>query len=314
MPLLRTRPALTRDKGRKTIIVCLPAIEACVGLPFASTQAMSAAATQRGIEILRREINLSALTDKSESMKNIKVVIADVGALDVGTITDPLQEGNTFKEDWSPPAQLIYGSRFTWVSQPTHLPTSRWAAVSAFFRNDPRRGLMRKPTDVNVFVDNIVSVVGGGRHTSSLFGLGLNMGQIRNWIRGDRFSVGAGGEHDIFKQSIAALICLFSVPAKTYRIASRLPSVVLETLLNIPYFLISLRNRLLPTQPFINPEPTSIPTRVVPKSDANNSPEPGQTESGRDISETSSEVDVESNLSETGGSTWIRLKTQDPQR
>lgn len=273
---------------------------------------MSAAATQRGIEILRREINLSALTDKSESMKNIKVVIADVGALDVGTIADPLQEESTFKEDWSPSAQLIYGSRFTWVAQPAHLPRSRWAAVSAFFRNDPRRGMIRKPTNVNVFVDSILSVVAGGRHTSNLLGLGYSMGQIRNWIRGDRFSVGAGGEHDILKQGITARIYLFWIPAKTYRIASRLPSTVLETLLNIPYFLISMRNRLLPIQPFINPEPTSAPTHVAPKSDANNNPESGQTESGHDISETSSEVDVES---ETGGNTWIRLrKSQDPER
>lgn len=43
-------------------------------------------------------------------------------------------------------------------------------------------------------------------------------------------------------------------PAKTYRIASSLvPSLVLNPILNIPAFLISLRNSLLTTQPFVRP-------------------------------------------------------------
>jgi len=82
MPLLRTSPARARDsfsnkQGRQTIIVCVPAADARVGLPFSSAQAMSAAAIVRGVEVLRKEISAAALTDTTESMKNIKVVVVD---------------------------------------------------------------------------------------------------------------------------------------------------------------------------------------------------------------------------------------------
>ena len=84
LPLLRTGSARSRDKGKKSIIICLPATDARVGLPFASVQAMSAAGTIRAAEVLRREIRVAATTEHSESMKNINVVVVDVGKLDVG--------------------------------------------------------------------------------------------------------------------------------------------------------------------------------------------------------------------------------------
>src|SRR5882762_3488646 len=54
LPLLRANPARARDaatnnKGKKNIVVCIPAVDARVGLPFAAPQAMSAAATLRGV-------------------------------------------------------------------------------------------------------------------------------------------------------------------------------------------------------------------------------------------------------------------------
>jgi hypothetical protein len=41
--------------------------------------------------------------------------------------------------------------------------------------------------------------------------------------------------------------------AHTYKFASYLPSVMLDTLLNVPHFLIGLRNRLTIAQPFRQP-------------------------------------------------------------
>lgn len=196
LPLLRTGPARSRDKGKKTIIVCLPAIEARVGLPFASMQAMSAASTLRGIEVLRREINLAALTDKSQSMQNIKVVVADVGVLDAGAYSTELPQESIYKamEDWSPSEKLTYGPAFASILHAVVPPTSRWQSISSIFRNEPRYGIPRRPTDVGVFVDNLISVVTGGRNNPYMFGLGRSIGKIRNWMRGERFSIGAGGK------------------------------------------------------------------------------------------------------------------------
>ena len=65
LPLLRSSPARARDAlahgaGKQSIVVCLPATDARVGLPFGSAQAMSAAATLRGVEVLRREIRAAS--------------------------------------------------------------------------------------------------------------------------------------------------------------------------------------------------------------------------------------------------------------
>lgn len=181
LPLLRTDPARARDKGKKTIVVCLPAIEACIGLPFDSIRSMSAASTLRGIEVLRREISLAALTDHSDSMKNIKVVTANVGALSIETDNDepPTDHAPQSMQDWSPSEKMIYGPAFTSILQAARPSASP---------------LSRRPTDVGIFVDNIISVVTGGRHQAPLLGLGHTLGRLRNWIRGNRFSIGAGGK------------------------------------------------------------------------------------------------------------------------
>jgi hypothetical protein len=158
-------------------------------------QAMSAAGTLRGVEVLRREINVASLTDKSESMKNIRVVVADVGVFDVGP-SGNLPPENIYKamEGWSPSEKVTYGPAFASILHDVPPPTSRWGAFSTLFKSGHRYGVARRPTDISVFVDNLVGVVTEGRHGATLFGLGL--GKIRNWIRGERFSVGAGGKHD----------------------------------------------------------------------------------------------------------------------
>ncbi|KAF8077767.1 hypothetical protein FPV67DRAFT_1557226 [Lyophyllum atratum] len=287
MPLLRTGPARARDKGKKTIIICLPAIEARVGLPFASMQAMSAASTLRGVEVLRREINLAALTDKSESMRNIKVVVVDVGVLNTGIYSNAAPEESVYKamEEWSPSEKLTYGPAFASISHTPRPATSCWA----IFKHGLGNGIARTPTDVGVFVEKIVFVVTGGRHYTYFFGLGRTVGQIRSWIQGNRFSIGAG--------------------ANTYRLASYLPSSVLDILLNIPHFLISIRNRLLPVEPFIRPPTENIPPPAASKPSTVGA-ESGQTtvESEHEASENSSEVEVESDASDGVGSSWISLQ------
>jgi len=203
LPLLRTGPARSHDKGKKTIIICLPATDARVGLPFAAAQAMSAAATLRGVEVLRREVNVAALTDKSESMRNIKVVVVDVGAFNVGTPSNYVPPHNVYKamEHWSASEKLTYGPAF--FSSISHeaesTPRSYWTAFLSIFKGGSQYGVPRKPTDIVVFVDTLVGVVGDGRKGASLFGLGLGIGRIRKWIRGERFSVGAGGELKLLK-------------------------------------------------------------------------------------------------------------------
>ncbi|KAF5330387.1 hypothetical protein D9619_005467 [Psilocybe cf. subviscida] len=267
LPLLRTGAARTRDAGaNKCIVLCVPATDARVGLPFAAVQSMAAAGTLRAAEVLRREIRVAAMTQRWEAMQAINVVVVDVGAFDVAGAagTGRTADGNVsptpsmsmtgvslppegvYKsmEGWSASEKVIYGPAFVAVMQEKPPPVSRWDQVRRVLRGGfgsgygGGYGLPRKPTSMKVFVDNIVGVVSGGRTGPYMFGVGVGLGRLRNWLRGERFSVGAG--------------------ALTYRVASHLPSIILDGLINLPHFLISLRNRLLPLQPFRDP-PFDLP-------------------------------------------------------
>ncbi|KAJ7286149.1 hypothetical protein C8J57DRAFT_658689 [Mycena rebaudengoi] len=292
LPMLRSAPSRGREKSKKTIIVCLPATAARVGLPFASMQSMSAVSTLRAVEVLRREVNIAALTDKSEAMKNIKVVVVDVGAFNVGQPDRFLPPAEVYRamEGWSSSEKLTYGPSFASLShEVAEMPSkSRWRTSSK-----ETHGVPRKPTHVSVFVNNIVGTVSGGRFGPSIFGIGLGIGRIRNWLRGERYSIGAG--------------------ASTYKFASFLPSLFLDTLISIPHFLISVRNALLPVQPFIRHPPPLPSAQRAPAPPA----EPvrsDEDESGNDLSqsETGSEADVESNSGDaTGVGSWVSLK-KDP--
>ncbi|KAJ6525759.1 hypothetical protein B0H19DRAFT_1385952 [Mycena capillaripes] len=288
LPILRTGPSRGRNGVKKSIIVCLPATAARVGLPFSAMQSMSAVSTLRGVEVLRREINIAALTDKSETMKNIKVVVVDVGAFNYGPIDTFLPPTEVYKamEGWSSSEKMTYGPSFAYLShEVAELPSkSRWGSA---FSEAHSYGVPRKPTDVSVFVNSIVGTVSGGQFGPWIFGIGLGIGRIRNWIRGERFSVGAG--------------------ASTYKFASFLPPLLLDTLISIPHFLISLRNALLPVQPHIRPPPSLPPVQHAqdPPTAARNE----EDESGNDLSETGSEADVESNPGDgTGVDSWVSLK------
>ncbi|KAH9928225.1 uncharacterized protein B0H18DRAFT_1159102 [Fomitopsis serialis] len=294
---LRANPARARDAfannlGKKSIVVCLPAIDARVGLPFAGAQAMSAAATLRAMEVLRREVKMAALTDASASMKNIKVVVVDVGAIGVAPASEPVQDVRKSVQEWTPSEKVAYGTAF-----------------EAVVEEGMHYSVHRKPTDVSVFVNTIVDVVGGGRKSgkSAINAMvHLSMARIRDFIRGDRVVVGAGGT------------------ARTYALASYLPGVLLDTILNIPHFLISIRNALLPIQPHvILPQSTYTPP-VPPTASVAPTPAPpaesqlpaqeqavdSDPEQHDNASETGSEADVESNAGSGVGESWISVKDE----
>lgn len=184
LPLLRN--AHVPNRGKKTIVVCLPATEAHMGLPFSAVQSMSASSTLRAVEVLRREINVAALTGKFETMKNIKVVVADVGAFDIGGGSS--QDIYKAMETWTPSEKLTYAPAFVSMAhQPSTSVRTSWTTI---FRG---QGIGRTPTDVSIFVNTIVGVVSNGRYGYSSIIRRFGLGKVLNWIRGDRLSVGAGG-------------------------------------------------------------------------------------------------------------------------
>ena len=89
--------------------------------------------------------------------------------------------------------------------------------------------------------------------------------------------------------------------------ASHLPSVLLDGLLNLPYFLISIRNWLLPAQPFQQP-PETLPHVPKVKQEISATTEVKEESQGcASENETNSEGDVESNSGDTVESSWVSL-------
>ncbi len=194
LPLLRTGSARSRDVGKKSIIVCLPATDARVGLPFSSVQAMSAAGTLRGIEVLRREINISALTEKTDSMQNIKVVVVDVGTFNIEPAVKSVFSEGIYKsmEDWTASEKLVYGPAFVAVMHEE--PSSNGGLqerVKSVFSTRHKYGVHRKPTNLSVLANSLVEVV-SGQYGPKCFGYDLGLGHVRYWFRRDRIAVGAG--------------------------------------------------------------------------------------------------------------------------
>lgn len=287
LPLLRASPARSRDAltnglGKQSIVVCLPATDARVGLPFAGAQAMSAAATFRGVEVLRREIHAASAsgteTGTADAMRNIKVTVVDVGA--VGEASDGLGDGlRGTVDEWTPGEQAAYGAAFGSALE--------------------HRGLRRRPSDVSAFVDTVVDVVSNGKKSQrglSLVALRLGLGRLREFIRGDRVVVGAG--------------------AGTYAATSHLPAILLDAILNLPYFIISIRNALLPIAPHAiaagppappAPAPAPQPAAAASTSTSEKQAEGADSEHEINSSDTGSEADVESN---EGGESWVSLKSK----
>ena len=172
--------------------------------------------------------------------------------------------------------KLTYGAGFAAISHP---PQSKWESLKGQLGDHAHYGVPRKPTDVKVFLDSIACVVSNGRLGPTFFGFNIGLGWIRNLIRGERFSIGAGSH--------------------TYKYASFLPSLILDALLNIPHFLVGLRNAMLPVE---SPSaPADLPPVEPPVA-------PIATEQHDDTSsEAGSEADAESNPGESSHS-WVRLR------
>ena len=176
---------------------------------------MAAASTLRAVEVLRREIDIAGLTDKSESMQNIKVVVVDVGTFNVGTSESfgclPPEGIYKAMEGWTIPEKMTYGPAFAAIMQGQRPILSRRQQVQAMFKDGHNYGFSRKPTDLSVLSDNLVAVVSGGRFRPSPFGFSLLPGRNCNCIWGERFSVGAGGMLGFFHQICHLLIMIDSI-------------------------------------------------------------------------------------------------------
>lgn len=168
LPLLRADAQRTRSP--KSIVVCLPAADARVGLPFSSIAAMSAAATVRATDVLRRELSVA------QGMGGIRVVTVDVGA--VGQFSGQ-------------PASLPSMDEWTLSEKATYGP--------AFCALNETVGT-RTPEDVSKFVDNLIGVISAGTKThgagKAIFGVGIGLvyEKVKDWARGNRFAIGAGGQ------------------------------------------------------------------------------------------------------------------------
>lgn len=267
LPLFRN----VSGNQEKSVIVCLPATATRVGLPFSSIQSMSAAGTLRATEVLRREIAAAGMTGKSESMKNINVVVVEVGAFDVGPPPGP-DEVYRSMEQWSVSEKLTYGPAFAAISHHSSAPQSRWESFKGHFSDSTPYGVRRKPTNAKVFVDSVVCVVTNGASGVSFLGCNVGLGKLRNLVMGHRFSVGAGSH--------------------TYKYASFLPSLILDALLNIPHLLIALRNSLLPVEraapPLDLPPAESVapvyPAEAIAWQEESTSDAGSEAESGTDAS------------------------------
>lgn len=200
--------------GRTTVIVAVPSVASRVGIAFDGAKAMAVAGLVKGVEVLRREVG-----------NNPKVVVVDVGSL----TADPKDAVNK-EQDKNPELDVAALTRAWSASERLAYGPAYQVAVGRAIEGPTRhkKRVRRTPEDVQVFVDAILDIVQAGRPWAVYRPSELYV-RVRAWWRGNRFGVGAG--------------------AYTYTVASWLPTVVLEALLNLPGWLIALRNRLLPLPP-----------------------------------------------------------------
>lgn len=134
---------------------------------------MSAMATVSAIDVLRRECTAAALMDRN-AVGGVRFVTVDVGL--VGK--EGLERGGNAVElvdSWSASERAAYGPAFL-AAQHNH------AAIP------------RTPVDQSVFIDTLLDVISEGRlGNASTLSRALGIVDLRNWIRGSRFSIGAGG-------------------------------------------------------------------------------------------------------------------------
>jgi hypothetical protein len=133
---------------------------------------MSAAATLRALDVLRREVAVG------QGMSSIRIVAVDVGVVSETPVS--ALANSLAMDDWTPSEKATYGQAFAALGETS-------------------MGRSRRPEDISVLVDNIVGVISAGTKTKmasqTIWGIRVGVGyeKIRDWIRGDRFAVGAGG-------------------------------------------------------------------------------------------------------------------------
>jgi len=251
---------------------------------------MSAAATLRAVDVLRREVRVAASTGGAEGMNDIEVVSLEIGAFDIPPFAgrrlldyDPKE----YTKSWTPSEKLAYGPAWELTLEGT----------------GHGRKCKRKGQKVELLVGDLVQIVSLGRVCSvSVCGLQLYIGSAFDWLRGGRYAIGSG--------------------AVMSSIASHLPGALLDIIINIPYFLLSTHKVLTRTRATASststaapklppaPAPPPVPTpseapATVTKESTDSAP---SSEHEREASENGSEADVESNDGAGVSESWVSLR------
>ncbi|KAG0706948.1 hypothetical protein DFH29DRAFT_995533 [Suillus ampliporus] len=233
-PLQALLPLLRADaqraRDRKSIVAYLPAADARFGLPFG------------GVAV-------------AQGMSSIHIVAVDVDVVGETPVSDLANPRAMV--DWTPSEKATYGPASTALGETS-------------------MGQSRRPEDISVLINSIVGVVSAGTKATTasktICGIRVGVGyeRIRDWIRGDRSAVSAGGTHTF---------------------ASFLPSTLLDGSLSL---LVGVRNWLLPAHGPKTPL-TASRSPLAPRPSASEATEP--LSEPEDISgrETGSEADLESN-------------------
>lgn len=93
---------------------------------------------------------------------------------------------------------------------------------------------------------------------------------------------------------------------------------MLDVVLNIPHFLIGLRNALIiPNRPVVRPPPLTSKSQTAPSAKSHqrqlaieNVQSGGESSSNNELSDQGSEADVESNSGDGGAESWVSLKNE----
>lgn len=220
---------------------------------------MSATATRRAVDVLRREVRVAASTGGAEGMNDIEVVSLEVGVLDIPPFAgrrmldyDPKE----YTKSWTPSEKLAYGPAWELTLEGSSSKCQR------------------KGQKVDLFVGDIVQIVSYGRVCSvSLCGLRLHVGSIFGWLRGGRYAVGSGGTVVIFKPGDPIFTDMLSLPLPSAvavsSIVSHLPGALLDIIINIPYYLLSThraltRDRASASAPASSPISPSATSAEIP--------------------------------------------------
>jgi len=151
------------SKRKKKVVVCLPVVASRVGVPWNAAQAMSAGATTKAVDVLRRELR------DSDQASNISVTIADIGF--VGPSSNNYNSGTAaYMSDWSPSIRSTYGPAFLGALEHSRLnprsPDNIQGAVNklASLVDEPRGGALGKFA-FNLRMPRERELVGAGAYT-----------------------------------------------------------------------------------------------------------------------------------------------------